>query len=136
MGKTDNLILGGKAHTLTVEEQSAGGKRSGEVRAARKTLREELLALLAADVTDKKGRTAQANVAISNALLHKALKGDTKAFEIIRDTIGEKPVEKVMIAEVDQAVIDEVEAAVFGGATADEREADGEDADDDATTGD
>lgn len=36
-----------------------------------------------------------------------------KAFEIVRDTIGEKPVEKVMVAEVDQAVIDEVEAMVL-----------------------
>ena len=32
-----------------------------------------------------------------------------KAFEVIRDTSGQKPVDKVMIAEVDQAVIDEVE---------------------------
>ena len=36
-----------------------------------------------------------------------------KAFEIIRDTIGEKPIEKIMTAEVDQDIIDEVEKAVL-----------------------
>jgi hypothetical protein len=49
------------------------------------------------------------------ALVNEALKGNnagsvTKAFEVIRDTIGEKPVDKVMVAEVDQNVINEVEA--------------------------
>ena len=50
--------------------------------------------------------------AISVALIQKALQGDTKAFEIIRDTIGEKPAEKVMLAEIDQNTIDEVEKMV------------------------
>ena len=36
-----------------------------------------------------------------------------KAFEIIRDTIGEKPVERIVVAEVSQDIIDEVEAAVM-----------------------
>lgn len=96
----------------TKEEQKkiarAGGKRSGEVRRARKTLREELLALLSDDNTQNK---------ISVALIQEALNGNnagsvTKAFEVIRDTIGEKPVDKVMVAEVDQKVINEVEAMI------------------------
>ncbi len=99
-------------NTLTVEEQKkiarAGGKRSGEVRRARKTLREELLAILSDGDTQKK---------ISVALVKEATDGNnagsvTKAFEVIRDTIGEKPVDKVMIAEVDQNIIDEVEAMI------------------------
>lgn len=36
-----------------------------------------------------------------------------KAMEFARDTIGEKPAEKVMFAEVEQEVIDEVERAVL-----------------------
>lgn len=79
----------------------AGGIKSGEVRRQRKTLREELLALLSAGSTQKD---------INLALIARALSGDTKAYEVVRDTIGEKPVDKVMIAEVDQKVIDEVEA--------------------------
>lgn len=90
------------------------GKKSGEVRAARKTLREELLELLMVEIKDKNtGKTMQTQAALSAALIKKSLSGDTRAFEIIRDTIGEKPVERVMFAEVDQAVIDEVEKAVL-----------------------
>ena len=40
------------------------------------------------------------------------MKGDVKAFEVLRDTAGEKPVEKVMVAEVEQSVIDDVERMV------------------------
>lgn len=66
-----------------------GGIRSGEARRARKTLREELLMLLSEGDTQSK---------ISLAQIQKALKGDTKAFETIRDTIGEKPIEKAAVA--------------------------------------
>ena len=62
-----------------------GGIKSGEVRRARKTLREELLLLLSEGDTQKRMSLAQ---------LEKALQGDTKAFEVIRDSIGEKPTEK------------------------------------------
>lgn len=61
-----------------------GGIKSGEARRERKMLKEELLILLSQGDTQKK---------ISLALIQKALNGDTKAFEVIRDTIGEKPVE-------------------------------------------
>jgi len=72
----------------------AGGKASGESRRARKTLKEELLLLLSVGDT-------QQNVSV--ALIQKALDGDTKAFEVLRDTIGEKPTDKV---EATQTVID------------------------------
>lgn len=75
---------------LTADEQAKiarqGGIASGESRRQRKTLKEELLVLLAKGDTQEK---------ISLALLQKAMNGDTKAFEVIRDSIGEKPVEKV-----------------------------------------
>ena len=63
-----------------------GGIASGKARRERKTLKEELLLLLS------KGDTQQK---ISIALLQKAMSGDTKAFEVIRDSIGEKPIEKI-----------------------------------------
>lgn len=68
------------------ERGRKGGIKSGEVRAQRKTLKEELMLLLSQGNTQNK---------MSLALIEKALKGDTKAFEIIRDTIGEKPVDKL-----------------------------------------
>lgn len=83
------------------ELASKAGIASGKARRERKTLREELLALLSAGNTQKD---------MNLALIAKALSGDTKAYEVVRDTIGEKPVEKVVVAEVDQSIIDEVEA--------------------------
>jgi hypothetical protein len=43
--------------------------------------------------------------------------GNPKYWELIRDTAGFKPVDKVMMAEVDQSVVDEVEAMVLGDQT-------------------
>ena len=43
-----------------------------------------------------------------------ALKGDWKAWELVRDTAGQKPVERVMVADVEPSVIEEVERAVLG----------------------
>ena len=71
-----------------------GGIASGEARRERKTLKEELLLLLANGDTQEK---------ISLSLIQQALEGNTKAFEIIRDTVGEKPVDKVE-AEVNSDV--------------------------------
>lgn len=72
------------------------GKKSAQVKKARKTLREELFALLDERLTDKKtGKKVSTRQAISAAMVKQALGGNTKAYEIIRDTIGEKPVEKV-----------------------------------------
>lgn len=66
------------------------GLKSGEARRARKTLKEELLLLLESGNTQNK---------MSLAIIKKALKGDIKAFEVIRDTIGEKPIDKQLSAQ-------------------------------------
>lgn len=90
------------------EMGSKGGKKSGESRRQRKTLKEELLLLLEdGDLQER----------LSLALINEALHGNnsgsvTKAFATIRDTIGEKPIDKVMVSEVDPAVIEEVERMV------------------------
>lgn len=91
------------------------GKRSAEVRAARKTLREELLMLLSNEVKDENGKPIPVQTAMSSALIAKAVGGDTKAFEIVRDTIGEKPVEKVAVTTPASEVVNRVEQALFGG---------------------
>lgn len=86
------------------ERGRKGGLASGEARRKRKTLKEELLLMLS------EGETQQS---VTLALIERAMSGDTKAFEVIRDTIGEKPVDKVMIADVEPSVIAEVEAMVL-----------------------
>lgn len=71
------------------ERGKNGGIKSGEVRKQRKTLKEELLLLLSEGQTQEK---------ISLSLIQEALEGNTKAYEIIRDTIGEKPQDNVKIS--------------------------------------
>jgi len=114
MAGKDNLILGGKAHSLTVEEQSAGGKRSAEVRREKRDLRKAMETLLDKSFTGKNGEELSGAEAIAIKQFEKALKGDAKAFELVRDTSGQKPVEKVMVADVDPDVINEVERMVLG----------------------
>lgn len=112
--KEDNLVKGDEAHKLTVEEQSMGGKASAEARRRKRDLREALEMLLEKEFTDKNGVSKSGTEVITAKLFEQAAKGNVKAFETIRSTVGQDPVQKVMIAEVDQSVIDEVESAVLG----------------------
>lgn len=73
------------------EISKKGGIRSGEVRRERKKLKEELLLLLSENDNNRK---------MSLAILTRAMNGDTKAFEVIRDTIGEKPKEEIEVKDV------------------------------------
>lgn len=98
-------------HKLTLDDQKAGGKASAESRKRKKLLRECLDELLAKEYTSE-GKTLTGSEALAVTLMKKAMKGDVKAFEVLRDTAGEKPVEKVMVAEVEQSIIDEVEKIV------------------------
>lgn len=73
------------------ERGTKGGKRSGEVRREKKLFQQAVLAALEA-----KGESGNSVlVDMIAAQVKKALKGDTRAFEVIRDTSGEKPAEKV-----------------------------------------
>lgn len=94
-----------------------GAIKSAETRRARKTLRTELELLLESYARDPKtGKQSEKTIqeAITLALITKALKGDTKAYEIIRDTIGEKPADRITLAQIDQDTIDQVEKMVMG----------------------
>ena len=68
-----------------------GGKKSVEVRRAKKTMKETLQELLKLPC-DVEGETCNGYMAASIALYRQALAGNVKAYEVIRDTIGEKPV--------------------------------------------
>lgn len=110
MTNEQNLIP--QAHVLTVEEQSAGGKASVKSRKTKKLLRECLQELLDKEMTDKSGNTKTGAEAMAVAVFAKALKGDLKAFEIVRDTAGQKPAEKIVVSEIDPDVISQVERMV------------------------
>ena len=85
MANEQNLIPIKDSEVARQLQQKSVQKRK-ENKIQRLTLRDELLALLSAGDTQKK---------MSLAIIEKCLKGDTKAYEIIRDTIGEKPKDKV-----------------------------------------
>jgi len=92
---------------LTIEEQKKGGKKSGEVRSLRATVRKQLDMKVPkkgmSDVHElmdemglpKGSRTY--NEAITAAILHKAVKGNIAAAQYIRDTVGEKPTDKTEV---------------------------------------
>ena len=113
MANKENLIP--QAHVLTVDEQSKGGQKSGEARRAKKTLREAMQILMDAGLTGKDGKTMTGTEAMAAKAFQAALQGDWKAWELVRDTAGYKPVDKVMVADVEPSVIAEVEAMVKGG---------------------
>lgn len=95
MANEKNLIpLNKRSKKVQREIQEMGRKANKEKIEARKTLREELLALLS------KGDTQER---MSLAMIEKCLSGDTKAYEVIRDTIGEKPKEEIS-AEVENVI--------------------------------
>ena len=68
-----------------------GGIASGKTRKEKKLLKDELAIIM--ENVNKDGKTYQE--LISTALVKEALKGNTKAYEIIRDTMGQKPKEEI-----------------------------------------
>ena len=99
-------------YKLSQEEAKKGGINSGKARRQKKLLRECLEILLEKEMTDKKGETMTGAEALSAKLFKEAMKGNVKAFEVLRDTAGQKPVEKVVVSEIDTDVIDEVERMI------------------------
>ena len=110
MANDDNLKS--LAERTTEEKRkigTMGGKASGEARRKKRDLKLAIQALLESDVKDKKtGETMSGAEALAMAQYRKALKGDTKAFEVLRDTSGQKPVEKVEQVNIDGEYLDRV----------------------------
>ncbi len=116
MAGTENLI---KAENLTSEElrQRArkGGIASGKARREKKLFRETLETILSMSLNQGKdvsvddiknfasikGQNISVQDAILIAQIQKAMKGDTRAAEYVRDTIGENPTNKVNLEAVD-----------------------------------
>ena len=71
-----------------------GGIASGESKRRMKTFKEELMAILQEELVNSKGEKITVQENINRALLVRAGKGDTKAYVIIRDTLGQKPVDE------------------------------------------
>lgn len=112
-----NNLDGKGFESRTTEEQREiarmGGIASGRARAEKRDLRKALEMLLEQTYTDRKGVQRTGAQAITERLFAEVMKGNVKAFEVLRDTVGQKLPERIMIAEVDQSIIDEVEHSVL-----------------------
>ena len=91
------------------ERGRKGGKASAKKRQQNKTFKEIISKFLDGQVTDERLKQQMidfgfADKEVSNkscavfALWREAIKGNTKAFELLRDTIGEKPQDKVKVS--------------------------------------
>ena len=93
----------------TMEERQEigriGGIKSGESKRRMKTFKEELKELLAVEMENAKGEKVSVQKNINSALILKASKGDVKAYEVIRDTLGQKPKdEKEVVVKSDEGL--------------------------------
>lgn len=98
-----NLIPNNERSPQEVRENGRkGGKKSGEVRRAKKQFRETCELLLSLDCKIEKAKETmkkmgipeneQTNqMAITISMLKSALNGNVQAFNSLRDTMGEKP---------------------------------------------
>ena len=63
--------------------------------------------------TDKNGEKITGGQMMVRVAVKEVSKGNPRFWELLRDTAGFKPVDRVMVAEVDPVVIDEVEKMVM-----------------------
>ena len=104
----ENLIpLNERCKDDATKIRSMGGYARAEAIKRRKTLKEELSLLLEMNGNQNK---------LCLKILAEALNGSTKAFEIIRDTIGEKPTEKTeFVGELAPLVVRELKNDTHNG---------------------
>lgn len=95
------------------EKGKKGGKASGRARHEKKELKKALEVLLADEIKDKKGEVHSGCEAICISLFKKALSGDVRAFEMIRDTVGQKPADKIEVADIKPETIEEIQKAIL-----------------------
>ena len=106
MANEENLVnLKDRSPRERKEIARKGAIASNKKQAARKTLKEELLLLLSQGNTQEK---------ISLSLIQEAVNGNTKAFEVIRDTIGEKPKDDIDVTVKDSKKFKDVVEQIGG----------------------
>lgn len=121
MAQKDLIPLNMRTKEEQKEIQRKAGIASGKSRRNKAMLKDCINILMEKKFIDEEtGKHLTGAEQLSINLFRKALEeADTakaaKAFEVIRDTSGQKPVEKVMVAEVDPDVLSEVEAMLNDG---------------------
>lgn len=98
--KNDNLIP--EAHKLTVEDQSKGGIRSGEVRREKATFKKTLEMLL--DEKNSKGKTYRELITLGQ--IKSAIDGKAENFKAILALMGEMEEEQTNTPEININIVD------------------------------
>ena len=100
MARTEKQLANLRPKVFSSEEAKIhgrkGAEKSAQVRRQRKAMRETLLELLKMPATERKEYDFETAGLL--AMLEKWEKGDVAAGVFVRDTIGEKPVEKRDVA--------------------------------------
>lgn len=105
------------------ENGRKGGIASGVAKREKADLRKVIQTWLESQATtDKNGNPLSGAELMAAVAVKEMSKGSARHWELLRDTAGFKPVEKVMIAEVEQSVIDDVEAMVKGASESDQKD--------------
>lgn len=111
MANEQNLKPG--EYKLSLEEAKKGGINSGKARRKKRDLRKALEILLEKDYYDNEGNKLSGTELITTKLFQQAAKGNIKAFETIRSTVGQDPVQKIQVEDVDQEALEELERMVL-----------------------
>lgn len=120
----ENLIPFSKRSKKEAREKGRkGGIASGKARREKADLRKQMQLFLETDATtDKNGNPLTGAELMVKVAVKEMTKGNSKYWELIRDTAGFKPVDKVMVAEVDQDIVNQVEQMVLGAEDDDEED--------------
>ena len=106
----ENLV---DLRTRTTEEQREiarlGGIASGKARKEKRMLKD-----LLEEALSKGTETNNEYVNITKALIKEANKGNVKAYEVIRDTLGQKPKEEIEITDMTNRKFDEICSQIGG----------------------
>ena len=115
----ETQFTSGEVAVEAQKKSAKSRKRNNEKRRAFKEILEEEFSKTV-KVNGGEGKTLTRKEATALRLMQILLDQGTpekdflRALEFARDTIGEKPVERVALAEVDQDVVEEVERMVLG----------------------
>lgn len=104
-----------KSGEEAVKNGRKGGIASGKAKREKADFRKKCQIWMETEVAKDKNGNPLTGADLMVAVAGKEIKnGSAKFWELMRDTAGFKPVDKVVMAEVDQDIIDEVEAMVLG----------------------
>ena len=105
--------ISGRRFSAEDGSASEAGKKSGEARRRKADLRELCRVWMEEVVgTGKDGEPITGGQMMVRVAAKEISKGNPRFWEMMRDTAGFKPVDKVMVADVEPSVIAEVEAMV------------------------